>query len=94
MCLSFGHGKPLNIGRGGAILLDDVEDYDHLRQMRYDGRDLCIKPWPQQLTFRVGYHYRPTIEEAERGIELLAKYQSTEPVYVEYPDLRKITITN
>ena len=23
MCLSFGHGKPLNIGRGGAILLDD-----------------------------------------------------------------------
>ena len=92
MCLSFGHGKPLNIGRGGAILLDDVEEYDHLRQMRYDGRDLSITPWPQQLTFRIGYHYRPTIEEAERGIELLAKYQSTEPVYVEYPDLRKITI--
>ena len=92
MCLSFGHGKPLNIGRGGAILLDDVEEYDHLRQMRYDGRDLSITPWPQQLTFRIGYHYRPTIEEAEQGIELLAKYQSTEPVYVEYPDLRKITI--
>lgn len=92
MCLSFGHGKPLNIGRGGAILLDDVEEYDHLRQMRYDGRDLNITPWPQQQTFRIGYHYRPTIEEAERGIELLAKYQSTEPVYVEYPDLRKITI--
>lgn len=92
MCLSFGHGKPLNIGRGGAILLDDVEEYDHLRQMRYDGRDLTITPWPQQQTFRIGYHYRPTIEEAERGIELLAKYQSTEPVYVEYPDLRKITI--
>ena len=92
MCLSFGHGKPLNIGRGGAILLDDVEEYDHLRQMRYDGRDLSITPWQQQLTFRIGYHYRPTIEEAERGIELLAKYQSTEPVYVEYPDLRKITI--
>lgn len=92
MCLSFGHGKPLNIGRGGAILLDDVEEYDHLRQMRYDGRDLTITPWQQQQTFRIGYHYRPTIEEAERGIELLAKYQSTEPVYVEYPDLRKITI--
>ena len=92
MCLSFGHGKPLNIGRGGAILLDDVEEYDHLRQMRYDGRDLTITPWQQQQTFRIGYHYRPTIEEAERGIELLAKYQITEPVYVEYPDLRKITI--
>ena len=91
-CLSFGHDKPLNIGRGGAILLDDVEDYDYLRQMRYDGRDLSITPWPQQQIFRIGYHYRPTIEEAERGIELLAKYQSTEPVYVEYPDLRKITI--
>ena len=94
MCLSFGHGKPLNIGRGGAILLDDVEEYDHLRQMRYDGRDLTITPWQQQQIFRIGYHYKPTIEEAERGIELLAKYQSTEPVYVEYPDLRKIKIIN
>ena len=39
-CLSFGNGKPLQIGRGGAILTDDVEIYDQLSMMRYDGRDL------------------------------------------------------
>ena len=94
MCLSFGHDKPLNIGRGGAILLDDVEDYDKLRQMRYDGRDLSITPWVQQQVFTVGYHYRPTIEEAERGTDMLSNYVSTEPKFVAYPDLRKITIVN
>lgn len=94
MCLSFGHGKPLNIGHGGAILLDDVEDYDKLRQMRYDGRDLSITPWEQQQVFRVGYHYRPAIEDADRGIELLSNYQSTDPKFVAYPDLRKITIVS
>lgn len=94
MCLSFGHDKPLSIGRGGAILLDDVEDYDKLRQMRYDGRDLSITPWEQQQTFTVGYHYRPTIEEAERGTDMLSNYVSTEPKFVAYPDLRKISIVN
>jgi hypothetical protein len=62
--------------------------------MRYDGRDLNIPPWIAQQQFRVGYHYRPTIEEAERGIELLGQYQSQPPQKVEYPDLRTITITD
>jgi dTDP-4-amino-4,6-dideoxygalactose transaminase len=39
-CLSFGHDKPLPIGRGGAILLDDEAAYQALLRMRYDGRDL------------------------------------------------------
>ena len=33
-CLSFGHGKPLHIGRGGAILLDDVVAYDTMLAQR------------------------------------------------------------
>jgi dTDP-4-amino-4,6-dideoxygalactose transaminase len=69
-CVSFGHDKPLPIGRGGAILLDDESAYQALLRMRYDGRDLTISPWVAQQEFRVGYHYRPTIEEAERGLEL------------------------
>lgn len=93
-CLSFGHGKPLQVGRGGAILLDDIEDYDVLIQMRYDGRMLSVVPWQDQQVFRVGYHYRPTIEEAELASKLLKKYQSQAPVYVEYPDLREIEIVN
>ena len=90
-CLSFGH-DPLPIGRGGAILLDDVEAYRDLLAMRYDGRDLTVTPWVAQQTFRVGYHYRPTIEEAERGLELLSQYQSQPPREVVYPDCRQIKI--
>jgi dTDP-4-amino-4,6-dideoxygalactose transaminase len=90
-CLSFGYTKPLEIGRGGAILTDDVEIYDILSQQRYDGRDLNISPWEQQKIFRIGYHYKPTIEEAVKGLELLPQVDQ-EPKYKEYPDLRTITI--
>ncbi len=90
-CLSFGNGKPLQIGRGGAILTDDVEVYDQLSMMRYDGRDLRVSPWAEQQTFRVGYHYKPTIEEAELGLELLPAVNER-PKYHEYPDCRNITI--
>lgn len=90
-CLSFGHGKPLQIGRGGAILLDDKVAYDIILKQRYDGRDLTISPWENQKVFRVGYHYKPTIEEAELGLKLLPKVDE-QPKYVSYPDLRKIQI--
>lgn len=92
-CLSFGHDKPLAIGRGGAILLDDETAYQALLRMRYDGRDLTVSPWVAQSEFRVGYHYRPTIEEAERGLELLNQYNSQPPRVVAYPDCRQIHIT-
>jgi dTDP-4-amino-4,6-dideoxygalactose transaminase len=93
-CLSFGHGKPLHIGRGGAILLDDAEAYQTILQQRYDGRDLTVTPWESQKTFKVGYHYKPTIEEAEQGLALLegVKELNPEPKFVAYPDLRQITI--
>jgi dTDP-4-amino-4,6-dideoxygalactose transaminase len=90
-CLSFGHGKPLQMGRGGAILLDDAAAYDVMIQQRSDGRDLAIAPWQDQQVFRVGYHYRPTIEEAERAMELLPTVDA-EPKYHPYPDLRLIRI--
>ena len=92
-CLSFGFSKPLDPGRGGAILLDDVEAYDVIRQMRYDGRDLVFSPWQKQQVFRVGYHYRPTIEEAKAASAKLKAYTSTAPKHVDYPDLREIKIT-
>ena len=93
-CLSFGHTKPLHIGRGGAILLDDKAAYEALIKMRYDGRDLNIRPWEDQKTFTVGYHYKPTPEEATQGLALLQglKEFPVKPVYYDYPDLRTITI--
>jgi dTDP-4-amino-4,6-dideoxygalactose transaminase len=95
-CLSFGHGKPLHIGRGGAILLDNEQAYHDIIRMRYDGRDLNTKPWESQVEFKVGYHYKPTPEEAVQGLALLEglKDLPKKPVFVEYPDLRKITIKN
>lgn len=93
-CLSFGHDKPLQIGRGGAILLDDRRAYDKIIRMRYDGRDLNISPWIEQKNFVVGYHYRPTIEEAVLGLKLLKKLKRDCPPvkHVDYPDLRTIKI--
>jgi len=93
-CLSFGHTKPLQIGHGGAILLDNKQAYEVMIKQRYDGRDLNISPWETQKTFQLGYHYRPAIEDAERGLELLRQYKSApeQPKFVQYPDLRNITI--
>lgn len=93
-CLSFGHTKPLHIGRGGAILLDDAAAYNAMICQRYDGRNLGVIPWQAQQTFRVGYHYKPTPEEAVQGLALLEGIKETNPVPVSvtYPDLRNITI--
>ena len=90
-CLSFGHNKPLHIGHGGAILLDNKEAYGILLRQRYDGRDLSIVPWEVQRTFMVGYHYRPTVEDAVIGLEKLSAVNEL-PKYHSYPDLRDITI--
>ena len=38
MILSFGHRKQLPIGSGGALLLDNEEEYNRLKRLRYNGR--------------------------------------------------------
>ena len=93
-CLSFGHTKPLHIGHGGAILLDDLKAYETIIRQRYDGRDLDISPWQEQKTFKVGYHYKPSIEDAELGLALLEGFRDKPeaPKFVAYPDLRNIKI--
>lgn len=95
-CLSFGHDKPLHIGRGGAILLDDKKAYDDIILMRYDGRNLNNIPWTNQKQFKVGYHYKPTPEEAEWGLALMKGIRFDKPVpkHVKYADLRQFTITD
>ncbi len=90
-CLSFGNTKPLEIGRGGAILLDDYQAYQTMIRQRSDGRDLSISPWENQKVFEVGYHYCPSIEDAVRGLELIPSIDQTIN-HKQYPDLRKITI--
>jgi hypothetical protein len=90
-CLSFGHGKPLVLGRGGAILLDDYDLYKKLKLMCYDGRDLSITPWEDQKEFVLGYHYKPTPEEALIGLHLLGSHNEL-PEIKKYPNLNTLSI--
>ena len=91
-CLSFGNGKPLQLGRVGAILLDNQAEYKELSCMRSDGRDLSILPWMNQGIFKQGYHYCPTLESCALGLEKLPLVDE-KPKYIQYPDLRTIDFT-
>lgn len=95
-CLSFGHSKRLEIGHGGAILTSNKDDAEQLRRMAYDGRDLTISPWQDQKVFRVGYHYKPSIEDCEKGLYMLAnnKLKTKESQQIKYPDLTQIEIVS
>ena len=88
-CLSFGVGKPLHLGKCGAILTDDVVAYNTLSEMRSDGRNLRIEPWSVQKYFISGYHYCPTLEVCELGIQKLPLVSKTVTIQ-QYPDLRDI----
>jgi dTDP-4-amino-4,6-dideoxygalactose transaminase len=90
-CLSFGHGKPLDLGKAGAVLTDDVEVYDQLSMMRSDGRNLRVSRWQDQISFGQGYHYCPTLETCALGIEKLATVTPQRQQAV-YPDCREILI--
>ena len=71
-CLSFQFKKPLNLGRGGAILCDNKRDYTALKAMAYDGRDQNSNVyWGEQVISTMGYHYYMTPETAQLGIERL-----------------------
>jgi dTDP-4-amino-4,6-dideoxygalactose transaminase len=94
MCLSFQFKKHLNLGRGGAILLQNKEDYDTLKKMSYDGRDLS-RPWVEQDITTIGYHYYMTPEVAKTGINLLNERKKTPGKkwsHEDYPDLTQMSV--
>lgn len=89
-CLSFGWTKPLQLGKAGAILLDDYEAYKKFSRQRADGRDLNV-PWETETDLILGYHYCPTLELCARGIELLPTIEPKSQPGI-YPDCRTIHI--
>lgn len=91
-CLSFGWTKPLQLGKVGAILLDDHEAYKKFSRQRADGRDLHV-PWETETDLALGYHYCPTLELCEKGLELLPIVEPKSQPGV-YPDCRNITINH
>jgi dTDP-4-amino-4,6-dideoxygalactose transaminase len=87
-CLSFGWTKPLQLGKVGAILLDDPEAYRVMSRQRSDGRDLQV-PWETETDLILGYHYCPTLESCEKGLNLLPTI-TPQSQSGTYPDCRKI----
>lgn len=91
-CLSFGWTKPLQLGKVGAILTDDRSAYRLFSRQRSDGRDLHI-PWESETELIMGYHYCPTLESCERGLELLPTVDP-QCQSAHYPDLRTLNLIN
>ena len=94
MCLSFQFKKHLNLGRGGAILTDDLETYTKLKKMRYDGRTDDL-PWMEQDIDTIGYHYYMTPETAQSGLDRIdaaINSSAKQWSYLDYPNLSDMKV--
>ena len=94
-CLSFGHTKPLDNVRGGAILLDNEEHYKQLKSMSYDGRDSSYNNIKDQKVFKQGFHYMMRYEECESASKLLDAYITAgkfEHEYKPYSDISDLEL--
>lgn len=79
MCLSFQFKKHLNLTRGGAILLDQHNDYMALKKMAHDGR-IPNQLWKEQDIETVGYHYYMPMDTAKLGLQKLPDARDREAV--------------
>lgn len=70
-CLSFQFKKHLPIGRGGAILTDNVNAYMWLLKARHDGRNMYKEFGKIENINTIGYHCPLLPYEAVKGRELL-----------------------
>jgi dTDP-4-amino-4,6-dideoxygalactose transaminase len=95
MCISFHFKKHINIGKGGMILLDNQNDYEKLKKMRYDGRSIYENvPYEMDDIKEIGYHYYMTPETAKLGLSIFNKKKNMIPKkysYMDYPDLTKLS---
>jgi dTDP-4-amino-4,6-dideoxygalactose transaminase len=92
MCVSFQFKKHLSLGRGGVILLDDLNSKKDLKKMSYDGRS-PDKSWTQQNIQTIGYHYYMTPETADLGLKKLPDAIKKKPrmwKYTDWPDLTEM----
>ena len=94
MCLSFQFKKHLNLVRGGAILVETLEEYTALKKMAHDGR-IPGELWKDQDIDTIGYHYYMTIDTAQLGLDRLPEACAREArtwTQDEYPYLPDLTV--
>lgn len=90
-CLSFQFKKHLPIGRGGAILTDDVNAYMWLLKARHDGRNMYKEFGKIENIDTVGYHCPLLPYEALKGKELLLNNNLTDNnIQGDYTNYNKI----
>jgi len=94
MSLSFQYQKHLSLGRGGAVLCSNFEEYEALKKMSYDGR-LPNIPWREQNIHSFGLHYYMTPETASLGLKKLKNAIEIEPkkwTANDWPDLTRMDV--
>ena len=98
MCLSFtGPYKHLKLGKGGAILTDDIHAYLWFRRARYSGRRECSYH-DDHFDF-LGWNFYMMPEIAARGLLLMAQFydlkgnaKENEDIELPYPDLSEFEV--
>jgi hypothetical protein len=88
-CLSFHWSKPLGLGQGGAILLDDPEADAWLRRARFDGRTEGVHPKDDAIQYP-NWHAYMSPETAATGLmRLQAGALRTDHTarWSDYPDI-------
>ncbi len=94
MCLSFQRQKHLSLGKAGMILCPNKESAEQLKRMSYDGRMHNI-PWRDQDIETIGYHYAPTFETAQLGLDKLDEAIATAPriwTTEDWPDVSQFKV--
>jgi len=94
MSLSFQYQKHLSLGRGGAVLCSNKNEYEALKKLSYDGR-LPNFPWRDQDIESLGFHYYMTPETASLGLKKLLKAKKTNPrlwTVDDWPDVSKMKV--
>lgn len=94
-CLSFHIKKLLPIGRGGMILTDDKEAYEHFKLARFDGRHPI--PLKKDNITTLGWNMYMEPANAARGIQLFElikdkELEDIDPKTQGYSDLSKLKI--
>jgi dTDP-4-amino-4,6-dideoxygalactose transaminase len=100
VCVSFsGPFKHLKLGKGGAILCDNVEDYEWLKRARNSGRGEMSYHDDVFTTIGRNCYMHPTV--AALGLQLIGQYynidgskKSNPDLTLSYPDLSKFDVYN
>lgn len=98
MCISFtGAYKHMKLGKGGAILLDDYEDYEWFKRARNSGRNECSYHEDRFTMLGKNYYMLPMI--AAQGLLLINQFYNLDgtkkqmpDLTIPYPDLSKFSI--